>query len=160
MSAGFSNQEYLSEQPVPPPGESFWPRNRTQVSRVSCSSRRILYHCTTYTPQMSISQREAPAHHLEISSLMPYWFIQPGTTMIIEVLKIRVAQSKYMSVCMHVHAHTHTQSIRIRSYISIIIFFRFYFFFTSISFLLFLLRCFPPPLSHFLALFLLWIQKT
>ena len=28
--------------------ESSWPRDRTQVSRVSCIGRWILYHCTTW----------------------------------------------------------------------------------------------------------------
>ena len=83
--------------------------------------------------------------------------------MITEVLKIRVAQSKCMSECMRVHAHTHTHTQSKLSEFGLIfqlLFFSgFILFFTSISFLLFLLKCFPPPLSHFLAPFFCEYRK-
>ena len=41
---GFSRQEYWSELPCPPPGESSWPRDQTHISYVSCIGRWVLYH--------------------------------------------------------------------------------------------------------------------
>ena len=35
LSMGFSRQEYCSGSPFPSPGESSWPRDRTQVSRIA-----------------------------------------------------------------------------------------------------------------------------
>ena len=40
----FSRQEYWSGLPCPPTGESPRPRDRTCVSYVSCTGRRVLYH--------------------------------------------------------------------------------------------------------------------
>ena len=44
LSMGFSRQEYQSELPCPPPGESSQPRDQTRISWVSCIGRWILYH--------------------------------------------------------------------------------------------------------------------
>ena len=43
LSMGFSRQEYWSGLPCPPPGGSFPPRDRTCISYVSSTGRRILY---------------------------------------------------------------------------------------------------------------------
>ena len=40
---GFSQQEYWSGFPFPPP-EIFWPRDQTLVSCLSCIARQVLYH--------------------------------------------------------------------------------------------------------------------
>ena len=45
---GFPRQEYWSGLPLPPLRESSQPRDRTCVSRVSCTGRCILYHCITW----------------------------------------------------------------------------------------------------------------
>ena len=44
LSMEFSRQEYGSGLSFPLPGESSGPRDRTQVSCVSCIGKRILYH--------------------------------------------------------------------------------------------------------------------
>ena len=44
LSTGFSNQEYWNGLPLPPPGESSRPRDRTHISYVSCTGRQVLYH--------------------------------------------------------------------------------------------------------------------
>ena len=59
---GLSRQEYWSGLSFPPPGETFWLRNRTWVS---CISRWILYHWAT---------REAPCsgtHSVVLNPLPP-----------------------------------------------------------------------------------------
>ena len=59
---GFSRQEYWSELPCSPPGESFQPRDGTCVSYVSCISRWILYHwCHLGSPQMRNTSPEIKA---------------------------------------------------------------------------------------------------
>ena len=45
LSMEFSRQEYWSGLPFPPPGESFWPSDRT---RVSCIGRQVLYYCASW----------------------------------------------------------------------------------------------------------------
>ena len=47
-SMGFSRQKYWSGVSFPPPGESSWPRDRTQISCVSFIGRQILYHWATW----------------------------------------------------------------------------------------------------------------
>ena len=51
LSMGFSRHRYWSGLPFPFPGDSFWLRDGTCVSCISCISRCILYHWVT---------REAP----------------------------------------------------------------------------------------------------
>ena len=48
LSMGFSRQESRSGLPFPPPGDLPDPRDRTQVSCVSCMSRRVLFHWATW----------------------------------------------------------------------------------------------------------------
>ena len=48
LSVEFSRQELWSGFPVPTPGESSWPRNRTWVFCISCIGRQIFYHCATW----------------------------------------------------------------------------------------------------------------
>ena len=47
---GFPRQEYWSGLPLPPPGESSWPRNQTQVSCIACIGRWnfFFYHWATW----------------------------------------------------------------------------------------------------------------
>ena len=52
LSMGFPRQEYWSEVPLPPPGESSRPRDRNPIPCVSCIGRRlILYYCATWEVQ-------------------------------------------------------------------------------------------------------------
>ena len=44
LSMGFSRQEYWSGLLFPSPGDLSQPRDRTQVSYVSCIGKRVLYH--------------------------------------------------------------------------------------------------------------------
>ena len=44
LSMGFSRQEYWSELPFPPLGESSRPWDRTCISHVSCIGRQVLYN--------------------------------------------------------------------------------------------------------------------
>ena len=46
LSMGFSRQEYWSGVPFPSPGGSSQLRDPIYVSLVSCTGRRILYHCS------------------------------------------------------------------------------------------------------------------
>ena len=50
LSMGFSRQEYWSGLPFPSRG-SFWPRDRTCVSYVSCIGKGVLYHWATWEAQ-------------------------------------------------------------------------------------------------------------
>ena len=43
LSMGFSRQEYWRGLPCPPPGGSFWLRDQTHISYVSCIGRQVLY---------------------------------------------------------------------------------------------------------------------
>ena len=47
LSMGFSKQEYWSELPCPP-GDLSWPKDRTHISCISGTGRRILYHWATW----------------------------------------------------------------------------------------------------------------
>ena len=47
LSLEFSRQEYRSGLPLPPPGGSSQPRDRTYISCVSRVGRQMLYHCAT-----------------------------------------------------------------------------------------------------------------
>ena len=51
LSMGFPGQEYRSEVPLPPPGESSRPRDRNPIPYVSCIGRWILYYCATWEVQ-------------------------------------------------------------------------------------------------------------
>ena len=76
----FSRQEYWSGLPSPSPGESFWPRDQTHVSCVSCIAGRFFTHwaireaqicqyssvaqsCPTLCNPMDCSMPGLPVHH-------------------------------------------------------------------------------------------------
>ena len=48
LSIGVSKQEHWSEFATSSSRGSSWPRNRSGISWVSCTGRRILYHCATW----------------------------------------------------------------------------------------------------------------
>ena len=50
LSMGFLRQEYWSGDLSSSRG-SFWPRDRTHISCVSCTGKQMLYHCTTWEAQ-------------------------------------------------------------------------------------------------------------
>ena len=98
LSMGFPGQEYWSEVPLPPPGESSRPRDRNPIPYVSCIGRRILYYCATWevqapwgnvnedrvhdtfrSPQKSITfpKREKKLTYLKLYRKIP-WMEEPG----------------------------------------------------------------------------------
>ena len=62
-SMGFSRQEYWSGFPCPPPGISFWSRDQTHISCVSCIDRWVLYHKGHFrSPNVAISSVQSFSH--------------------------------------------------------------------------------------------------
>ena len=56
-------------------GGSFWPKDQTHVSWISCIGRQILYHCTTReAPQDLITVMKPLKIHIQRSLITtPYW---------------------------------------------------------------------------------------
>ena len=57
-SMTFYRKAYWNCLPFSTPGESFWPRDQTHISWVSCIGRQILYHCVTWETGIWSDMRE------------------------------------------------------------------------------------------------------
>ena len=81
LSVGFPRQGYWSGLPLPSPGESSHPRDRTHVFCVSCLGRCILYHCATWEAPEETGMRTnrklralVCIHPVGSSSLKTNWY--------------------------------------------------------------------------------------
>ena len=61
LAREFPRQEHWSELPFPPPEH---PRDQTRGSSVSCTGRRVLYHCTTWEAHCNLLHDKKPVHPL------------------------------------------------------------------------------------------------
>ena len=68
LAPAFFQQEYWNGLPFPSPRESCWSRDRTRVSCVSCTGKRILYHWNTWEARFQRSP-ESTLHQCHTTSL-------------------------------------------------------------------------------------------